>query len=360
MGAARRKKGIAQSVCTALVLVSGAVGVACAQQGSVEARLREPVPGAPSIVDAPQAVAGTGIVTGTVTDIDGRVLPSAQVVITLSAGSERRTVADENGFFRFEKLPAGAFRVTVTADGLAPVFESQTLKPGEDLELGAIMLVTVVSTTTVDVSKTREEIAEVEIHQEEQQRLLGVVPNFFVSYNWDAQPLTVRQKFQLDWKTLCDPVNFVIVGASAGIQQADDAFPGFHQGFSGYAKRYGSSYADFAIGTTLGGSVFPALFHQDPRYFYKGTGTKLSRALYALSTAVRQRGDNGKWQVAYSSMMGDLSAGAISNLYYPASDRQGATLTLENGFLSIAFDGVGNLVQEFLFKPFSTGVKKTP
>ena len=349
MSAARRDGRIARCVLCFALLLSARMNsalVCSAQQTSAENRAHE---------------AGSGTITGTVTDIDGRLIPGAHVLLTFAAGGvERKTVADENGDFRFTQLPAGEFKVTVAAAGLAPVFEAQVLQAGAQLELGAIVMATATSTTTLDVTKTREEIAEIEIHQEEQQRLLGIVPNYFVSYNWDAQPLTARQKFQLDVKTLYDPVNFLIVGASAAVQQADNAFPGFHQGAAGYAKRYGASYADFAIGTTLGGAVFPSLFHQDPRYFYKGTGTRMQRALYALSTAVRQRGDNGKWQVGYSSMLGDIASGAISNLYYPASDRQGATLTLENGFLSIAFDGIGNLVQEFLFKPFSTGIKKTP
>ena len=49
-------------------------------------------------------------------------------------------------------------------------------------------------------------------------------------------------------------------------------------------------------------------------------------------------------------MLGDLSAGAISSLYYPAADRHGAGLTLAEGFLNIGGDALGNVVQEFLFK----------
>ncbi len=314
---------------------------------------------AQALPEAPQ-MAATGTITGTVTDADGRLLQGARVVLSCGRPAfERSATTDETGDFRFEGVPAGEFRLTIVATNLAPVVDAEVLQAGEDLELGAMVLNVASATTTVDVTKTREEIAETEIHQQEKQRIAGLVPNFFVSYNWDAQPLTRKQKFELDAKTLYDPVSVLINAGIAGIQQADNAFPGFRQGASGYFKRFGSSYADFAIGTTLGGAVLPALFHQDPRYFYKGTGTKKERALYALSTAVRQRGDNGKWQVAYSSILGDVASGAISNLYYPASDRQGATLTLENGLLSIVFDGVGNLIQEFLFKSVSSGVKKS-
>jgi hypothetical protein len=107
----------------------------------------------------------------------------------------------------------------------------------------------------------------------------------------------------------------------------------------------------------LGGAVLPVLFHQDPRYFYKGTGTVWQRTRYALSTAVIARGDNGKWQPAYAGLLGDFGSGAISNLYYPASNRNGAGLTIENGFLAVAGDAVGNLLQEFVLRKMSTGVK---
>ena len=100
------------------------------------------------------------------------------------------------------------------------------------------------------------------------------------------------------------------------------------------------------------------MFKQDPRYFYMGTGTKKHRFLYAISRAVVARGDNGKWQPAYANVLGSLGAGAASNLYYPAANRQGATLTFENTGLSIGFDAISNLLQEFVLKHFSTGVKQ--
>jgi hypothetical protein len=45
-----------------------------------------------------------------------------------------------------------------------------------------------------------------------------------------------------------------------------------------------------------------------------------------------------------------MSAGAISNLYYAPSDRQGASLTLTNGFLAIAGDVMNNVAQEFFLQ----------
>jgi hypothetical protein len=246
----------------------------------------------------------------------------------------------------------------VAADGLAGASKQGVLNEDESLELPAIVLRVAGTNTDVEVSSlTREELAEQQMKAEEKQRLGGLIPNFYVTYDWKAEALTPKQKFKLAGRSLIDPATFVIVAGFAGIEQATNSFSGYGQGWQGYGKRYGAGLADSSVGAILGGAVLPVLFHQDPRYFYKGTGSVWSRAKYALSTAVIARGDNGRWQPAYAGVLGDFASGAISNLYYPASDRNGAGLTLENGALSVAFDGAGNLLQEFLLKKLSLRAK---
>jgi hypothetical protein len=143
----------------------------------------------------------------------------------------------------------------------------------------------------------------------------------------------------------------------AGVEQATNGFRGYGQGAQGYGKRFGAAVGDNTTGTLLGGAVFPILLHQDPRFFYKSTGSVVSRVLYAIATAVICKGDNGKWQPNYSSILGDVSAGAISNTYYPSSNRSGALVIIENGLVNAAEDGIGNLLQEFLFKRITPGTK---
>ena len=120
----------------------------------------------------------------------------------------------------------------------------------------------------------------------------------------------------------------------AAAEQWQNTFPGYGQGAQGYAKRYGAAYADEAISRMIGSAILPSLLHQDPRYFYRGSGSKKSRALYAISAAVICRGDNGRMQPNYSYVAGAFAAGGISNLYHPAGDR-GAGLTIANGFLNV-------------------------
>ena len=306
-----------------------------------------------------QGTERTASVQGFVEDVDGAGIPGAHIAFSGADGSARTVFVGTDGGFELEHLPAGSFQLGVSAAGFAVGKVTGTLLPNEQLELATIVL-TAGTTEAVDVTISQRELATAEVHAEEHQRLIGVIPNFFVVYDWHAPPLTARQKFELSWKTMTDPVTLGITAGIAGVQQATGNLSGYGQGAQGYGKRLGAGLADETAGTLLGGAVFPALLHQDPRYFYKGTGSVRSRLFYALSTAVIAKGDNGKWQPAYAGIAGDLSAGALSNLYYPANDRNGVGLTFENGFIAIALDGAQNVIQEFLLKHLTPKVPSYP
>jgi hypothetical protein len=227
---------------------------------------------------------------------------------------------------------------------------SGILHSGENLIVTPIALAVAPTVSAVQVSFTRAELAEAEIKDEEKQRVLGVVPNFYVTYNPDAVPLGPKQKFELAWKSTIDPISFGLNGAIAGIEQATDAFSGYGQGAQGYGKRYGAAYADFVTGTFIGSAILPSLLKQDPRYFYKGTGSRHSRIFYAIANAVICKGDNGHWQANYSGILGSLASGGISNLYYPGKDRHDAALTFETALIGIGSTAATNLLQEFLIR----------
>jgi hypothetical protein len=259
-------------------------------------------------------------------------------------------LSGDDGQFYFANIPPGPFHLTIIAPGFAKQIFSGTLRSGEIYTVPQTTLAIAAASTEVRVVPTRIEVAEDEIKEEEKQRVLGVIPNFYVTYIPNAVPLSAKQKFELAWKTTVDPVNFGITGVIAGVQQAQNDFNGYGQGAQGYAKRYGASYANSVAGTFIGSAILPSLLKQDPRYFYKGTGSKRSRILYALANAVICKGDNGHWQANYSSMLGSLAAGGISNLYYPAKNRDGAELTFENALVGIGASAAANLLQEFLVR----------
>jgi hypothetical protein len=302
-----------------------------------------------------------GRIDGVVENPEGAVYEGAKITLaqtgsgnTSGAGvgtpSVRAAISDSNGRFQFADVAPGAFQLTISSNGFATQTVSGILRPGERYEAKAIVLPVHSASSEVRVTASQQEIAQEQLKVQETQRVLGVIPNFFVSYVPNAAPLTARQKYSLSWKTSVDPVAFVAAGAFAGIEHASNTFSGYGQGAQGYAKRYGAAYADSFIGTMIGGAVLPSLWKQDPRYFYKGTGTTRSRALYAIANAVICKGDNGRWQANYSGILGGLAAGGISNLYYPASDRDGVGLTFENALIGTAGSAVQNLFQEFVVR----------
>lgn len=297
-----------------------------------------------------QTTPAPGNLRGTVVDATGAAVVGARVRLTRGdADAGQEVVSDELGQFQFAGIAPGLFQLTATAEGFAVTTTTGKLNEGENYVVAPMALMLAGASSEVRVSMTRTDIAEAEIKDEEKQRVLGIVPNFYVTYDPAAVALTGRQKFELAWKATIDPVNIGLVGATAGIQQATDSFNGYGQGAQGYGKRYGASYADLVTGTFIGGAILPAVMKQDPRYFYKGTGTKKARLWYAISMAVICKGDNGKWQPNYSGILGGLAAGGISNLYYPSTDR-GAELTLENAVIGIGTTAAANILQEFVIR----------
>jgi Carboxypeptidase regulatory-like domain len=262
---------------------------------------------------------------------------------------DRQMEADDDGQFSFANVAPGPFRLTTTSEGFATRTFAGDLQSGEPYIVPQIVLTVATAVTEIRVVPNQIEVAEEQIKEQEKQRALGFIPNFYVSYIADAAPLTPKQKFQLAGKTIVDPVTFGLTAAVAGLQQMDNDLGGYGQGAQGYAKRYGAAYADTVTSTLIGSAILPSLLKQDPRYFYKGTGSKRSRVLYALKTSVICKGDNGHWQANYSGILGSLAAGGISNLYYPATDR-GAELTFENTLIGIGTTAAANILQEFVIR----------
>lgn len=292
--------------------------------------------------------ATSGSINGTLIDKDGLLIEKAQIVLT-SGSFTTQAQSGEEGGFNFTNVPPGPFELSISAPGFATQTKSGVLQAGQDYLVPVVTMV-VATTFEVNVTQTREEIATEEVHVEEEQRVLGVVPNFYVTYLPDATPLNAKQKFQLGWKFTVDPVSFLIAGVIAGAEQTNNSFSGYGQGAQGYGKRFGAGYADTVSGTFIAAAILPSILKQDPRYFYKGTGSKTSRALYAIANSVICKGDNKRWQVNYSNILGNLAAGGISNLYYPEQDRNGAGLTVENAAIGIGGTAIANLFQEFVVR----------
>ena len=313
-------------------------------------------------IDAPpdqQKMVGT--ITGSVVGPDGIAVVGAKVRLVQEGQSVSREVnSSEDGIFTFTDVAPGPFQITITSEGFAAHASAGTLQSGENFTVPQISMLLAANATEVRVEVSTREIAEEQLKDEVKQRVIGIIPNFYVTYVPNAAPLTPKQKYKLAWKLNIDPVSFLMIGQTAGVQQAQNQFSGFGQGAQGYAKRFGAAYADFTISNFLGSAILPSVFKQDPRYFYKGTGTTKSRVLYALANAVMCKSDSGHWQVNYSGIIGSLASGGISNLFYPPADRNGPALTFENTAVSIGSTAVFNLMQEFVLRKLTPKVPNPP
>jgi hypothetical protein len=312
-------------------------------------------------IDGPQEqqkVSGT--VSGSVVGQDGVALIGARVKLSMEGQSaSQEVVTNEDGQFTLTNVAPGSFQLTITSEGFSAHTSSGVLHSGEKLAVSQILMVLAPNITKVRVELSPIEIAQEQMNDEVKQRVLGVIPNFYVTYIPNAAPLTPKQKYRLAWRLGIDPAYVVTAAAIAGVQQARNEFSGYGQGAQGYAKRFGATFGDLTLSNLLGNAVLPSLFKQDPRYFYKGTGTTKSRVLYALANAVICKGDNGNWQANYSGILGSLAAGGISNLYYPTSDR-GAALTFENTAIGIGGTAILNLMKEFVLTKITTNVPHRP
>jgi hypothetical protein len=209
---------------------------------------------------------------------------------------------------------------------------------------------------SITVYGSSEQIAAEQVKIEERQRAFGFIPNFYVVYDHDAVPLSAKLKFKLALKASTDPVIFDEVAFTAALHQAGDT-PDFGQGEMGYGHRMGALYANGFYDIMIGEAILPSLLHQDPHYFYQGTGTKRSRTFHALSSAFLCKGDNGRWEPNYSNIGGDLAAGAISNIYYPRANR-GVGIVFENALITSGGRMANEFVQEFILRRFTSKARK--
>jgi Carboxypeptidase regulatory-like domain len=294
-----------------------------------------------------------GSIAGKVVDQSGIEIAGAIVKFSREGEPSRPDViTDGDGRFVFTHVAAGPFKLTVSSLGLTPRDFSGSLASGEHYETPLIMMIIPTQVTEIHVGLPPEEVANAEIKQQESQRAFGFIPNFYTSFVPNAAPLKAKHKFGLAWKSASDPVTLVGVGFLAGIDQAAGRWSGYGGGMQGYAKRYGATYADVFSATFIGGAVMPTILKQDPRYFYKGTGSKRSRILYALGSSIMCKGDNGRWQPNYSDVTGSFAAGGLAYLYYPKKDRT-AGLVISSAFIRLGETSLAGILQEFVFPRFT-------
>jgi hypothetical protein len=307
---------------------------------------------APVAASAPQP----GTISGTVLDVNGDLVPGATIEISAFLQEDHRAVvANDSAAFQIGDLKPGvAYSISVSAKGFVDwCSASIVLEPGQYFFVTDIHLKLASETTSVTVYANSNQIATEQVRLEEQQNIFGFIPNYYVAYDsQNAAPMTARLKFQLAMKSVTNPVTQVGVAFLAAADQAGDT-PNYQQGWSGYGQRFGAIEADGFSNILIGGALLPSVLHQDPRYFYQGTGSTRSRLLHALSAPLITRGDNGRNQINFSSLGGDMASSALSTTYYPASNR-GAGMVFGTFALSTGERAINAVLQEFVLPRFTT------
>jgi hypothetical protein len=318
-----------------------------------ELQNRPPSP-APQNQDGEQsAVSQTGTIMGTITDVSDAPVPGAVVTLQGSDSSDVCSVTtNENGFYEIRDVAVGRpYVVKVLAAGFAE-WDSPTLAldPGHSKILDVANLrIEEVQTSVTVTPESSDEIATKQIKADEKQRGFGIIPNFYAEYAANPAPMNARLRFRLALRVARDPYTFGGVAMLAGIGQATN-HPDYVQGAKGFGERFGANYANSFTDIMFEGAIFPSLLHQDPRYFYKGTGTNKARVAHVLYSLIVTKGDNGKWQPNYSGLGGNLASAAISNTYYPGANR-GVGLVFQ-GFGTVMAEHLAvRMLDEFVFRP---------
>src|SRR5215467_11354753 len=307
-------------------------------------------------LSAPEAQPGT--ITGTVLDFRGDVVSRATVVLQGPDLDDVRSIAvQENGSFKFDSVTTRIpYHLSVSAAGFANWTSNKIiLAPGQYFILTGINLRIAPVQVTVTVVPS-EEVAAQQLQAQEQQRIVGVLPNFYVVYERNAAPLTPKLKFHLAFKFLVDPVTNAGFVVNAAVYQAN-GYPSYSQDAKGFLQRLGATYAGGYTNVLVGDAVLPSLLHQDTRYFYQGTGTTKSRLFHAISSPFVVQGDDGRRQFNFSGIGGNLVAGAIANAYYPDKDR-GVNLVVRSALIGAGGRMVNAVAQEFLLHKFTSRHKK--
>src|SRR6267142_2688738 len=300
-----------KSVCTLFVCISAAT-MTLAQQ---------------VLPSAPQ----TGTIIGTVLDVNGGTIPSASVVLQGPTPDDHRAlVTKDNGFFKLDGVKPGIpYHAIVIAQGFANWTSNEVIvEPGQFFILNGITLRVATLQVTVSVVPP-EQLAVEQVKALEQQRILGFIPNFYVSYETNPVPLSAKLKFQLALRALVDPVTIAGFGLNAGIYQMA-GYPSYGQGAKGYGQRLGATFVGGYTNVLVGDAVLPS-----------------------LASPFVTKGDDGRQQINYSSIGGDLASGAIANAYYPTRDR-GPGLVVKSALIGAGGRMANAVIQEFVLRKFTS------
>jgi hypothetical protein len=180
----------------------------------------------------------------------------------------------------------------------------------------------------------------------EDKRIFGVLPNYRTTESAAPfEPITTWQKMKIAAKDSFDWPLYLTGAAFAGLYQIENQNPSFGQGVKGYALRYATSYGDQMIGNMMTEGIWPSLLKEDPRYFRLGTGSFGRRLWYAATRIFVTRMDSGRQRFNVSELVGNATATAIGNAYYP--DTRDVRDNVERLGVQLGTDSFSQVLKEF-------------
>lgn len=178
-------------------------------------------------------------------------------------------------------------------------------------------------------------------------RILGIVKVMdFPSIFEPVAPLSTGQKFEGFAKTIFDPGTIAVGVLGAAVSAGSKVQPAYGGGGAAFGQKIGAVTAGYASDSLFARALLPALLHQDPRLFRKGTGSAGSRVGYALSRTFVTRTDSGKSTLNTSVLAGYAMSTALSNVYYPDRNRNAGDATVRYAE-ALGINAAFNVVLEF-------------
>jgi hypothetical protein len=160
------------------------------------------------------------------------------------------------------------------------------------------------------------------------------------------RPLSISEKFDYRVVQSFGLRGFLGAGVGAAIGQAEDRPKEWGEGASGFASRYGSSFAgNFSRQTMM--FAMESTLHEDPRYFPSEDKRFTARLKSVLVQTVTTRTDYGTRQIAYARISSAFATGQLVNAWQPRSTGSVGD-GLMRGAIMLGGDAGYNFLQEFV------------
>ena len=179
------------------------------------------------------------------------------------------------------------------------------------------------------------------------KRILGIMPNYrAVSSGTVPEPPTPKQAFKIATENSFDYSAFAFTALTSAVSFGTDRHPQLGEGVEGYAGYYWRGFLDKTDGNYLVIFALPTVFHEDERFYAKGTGPFWKRAIYAASRVLITPDYRGHDTANLSELLGRGIAQGASAFYYPSQDHRLGPLAQEYGF-ALGRDALTDVFLEF-------------